>query len=197
MKKLDLDVPKYAFYLPWFIFDIDNKQLITSPTIPSDISDTKEIVLTEQPIPGLNFAPINPGGAGNRKISFTLPLIKRNNTVGNVLILKQFDILRQNAVGLTGIFNEQFETTPRVLYYWGTGSVPLVWWVKKCDATHKQGWTNALGQPQYSEISMELWLDETHPLYKAEEVFRKMASLAGLVINAYDVVRSIKGDKVY
>ena len=194
---LDFDLPKYAFYLPWFIFDIDNKQLITSPVIPGDITDTKEIVLSEQPIPGLNFSPITSGGANNRKISFTLPLIKRNNTVGNVLLLKQFDTLRQNAVGLTGVFSKQFETTPRVLYYWGTGSVPLVWWVKKCDAVHKHGWMNNLGQPQYSEISTELWLDETHPIYKAEEVFRKMASLAGLVFGAYDIVKTIQGRKVY
>lgn len=191
------DAPDYSFYLPWFIFDIDNKQLITSPTIPSDIVDSKEIVLSEQPVPGLNFSPITTGGAGNRKISFTLPLIKRNNTVGNVLLLKQFDTLRQNAVGLTGVFGKQFETTPRVLYFWGTGSVPLIWWVKKCDATHKQGWVNQLGQPQYSEISMELWLDETHPIYLAEEVFRKAASLAGMVFGAYDIVKSIQGDKVY
>ena len=194
---LEFDLPKYAFNLPWFIFDLDNKQLITSPVIPSDITDDKEIVLSEQPIPGLNFSPILPGGAGNRKISFTLPLIKRNNTVGNVLLLKQFDMLRQNAVGLTGVFSHQFETTPKVLYYWGTGSVPLVWWVKKCDAIHKQGWINALGMPQYSEISMELWLDETHVLYKAEEVFRKLSSLAGMVFGAYDVVKSIQGEKVY
>ncbi len=180
------------------MFDIDNKQLITTPTIPlSDIKDTKEVVLTETPIPGLNFSPISPGGGGNRKIAFTLPLIKRNNTVGNVLVLKQFDMLRNNAVGLTGIQSTQFDTTPRVLYFWGTGSIPLVWWVKKCDATHKQGWTNALGQPQLSEIEFELWLDETNPLYLAEEVFRKLASLAGLVIGAYDVVKSLQGDKVY
>jgi len=199
MSLKDLSIPKYAFHLPWFIFDIDNVQLITtgSDIIPSDIKDTKEIVLTEVPIPGLNFSPILPGGAGNRKISFTIPLIKRNNTVGNVLILKQFDNLRQNAVGLTSFFSEQFETTPQVLYSWGTGSVPLVYWVKKCDASHKQGWVNAMGFPQYSEIEIELWLDETNILYKAEEVFRKLSSLAGMVYGAYGIVRSTKGERVY
>lgn len=183
MGLLDLAVPKFAFKMPWFMFDISNKQLITSPIIPSDIKDTKEIVLTEHPIPGLNYSPITPGGAGNRKIRFTLPLIKRNNTVGNVLMLKQFDMLRNNAVDITEIFtsSSQFESTPRVLYYWGTGSIPLVWWVKRCNATHKQHWVNELGFPQVSEIEFELWLDETHPLYLAEEVFRKAAALLGMV----------------
>lgn len=193
----EFDIPKYAFNLPWFMFDLDNKQLITSTIIPGDIKDTKEIILSEVPIPGLNYSPILPGGAGNRKLTFTLPLVKRNNTVGNVLLLKQFDLLRQNAVGLTGVFTKQFETTPKVLYYWGTGSVPLVYWVKKADATHKQGWVNQLGQPQYSEIEFELWLNETHPLYLAEEVFRKLASLAGLITNTYDTVKSLQGEKTF
>jgi len=194
---MSLNVPKFAFRLPWFILDISNKQLITSTIIPGDIKDTKEIILSEAPIPGLNFSPILPGGAGNRKLAFTLPLIKRNNTIGNVLMLKQFDMLRNNAVGLTGVFTGQFESTPQVLYYWGIGSVPLVFWVKKCDATHKQGWTNALGMPQYSEIEFELWLDETHPLYLAEEVFRKVSSLAGMVMNSYDTIKSGQGEKRY
>lgn len=195
--KLNLDIPKYSSNVPFFMLDISNKQLITTVTIPSDISDTKDIILSETPIPGLNFSPITPGGTGNRKISFTLPLIKRNNTVGNVLMLKQFDTLRQNSAGLTRITPDQFDSTPRVLYYYGIGSVPLVYWVKKCDALHKQGWTNGMGMPQYSELSIELWLDETNPLYIAEEVFRKLSSLAGMVYGAYDIVKSMKGEKTY
>lgn len=187
---INYNVGKYDFNLPWFMLDIDNYQLITSPVIPGDISDTKDIVLSETPIPGLNYSPIQYGGGGNRKLSFTLPLIKRNNTVGNVLLLKQFDNLRNQAVGLTGVFTSQFTPNPKVLYFWGTGSIPLIYYVKKADATHKKGWTNSLGMPQYSEISIELILDEKNPLYLAEEVFRKVASLTGMVLNAYDVVES-------
>ena len=51
-------------------------------------------------------------GWGNRKISFTLPIIKRNNTVGNVLLLKQFENLRNQAVGFTNIFSNQFTPNP-------------------------------------------------------------------------------------
>lgn len=168
-------------HLDWFLYDIGNKQLITSPFLPSDISDNKDIILSETPIAGLNHSPINYGGGGNRKISFELPLIKKNDYIGNVLLLKQFDMLRNQQTGLFGIFSGQFTSNPKVLYYWGTGSVPLVYWVKSCNATHKQGWVNKSGMPQYSEIQMELWLDETSILYTAEEVFRKFASLAGEV----------------
>lgn len=186
---LNFNLPKFAYNLPWFLFDIDNKQLITSSTIPAEITDNKDIILAETPIPGQNFSPITYGGGGNRKISFTLPVIKRNNTVGNVLLLKQFDNLRNQAVGLTSIFSSQFTPNPKVLYYWGSGSIPLVYWVKKCDMVHQSGWVNELGNPKYSMISLELWLDETNILYKAEEVFRKIASLTGFVTNAYDTVQ--------
>lgn len=195
---INFRIPKYTFNLPWFMFDIFNKQLITSTVIPTDIADKKDILLTETPIPGLNYAPIQPSGGGNRKLTFTLPLIKRNNTIGNVLLLKQYDVLRNQATGLLNIFTQQFTPTPKVLYYWGTGSVPLIYWVKRCDATHKRGWINQLGQPQYSEIEFELWLDEADPLYQAEEVFRKVSSLTGELISQFDFISSqVTGGKPY
>lgn len=188
----NMNIPAYPFYLPFFMFDISNFQLITSVTIPSDIKDSKDIVLAETPIAGLNYTPINYGGGGNRKLSFTLPLIKRNNTVGNVLMLKQIDNLRNQG---GGIFAGQFKPTPKVLFNWGIGSVPLLYWVKKADATHKAGWINANGNPQYSEIEFELWLNEDSWLYKAEELFRLTASLTGMVLNGNDVVDSQLNNK--
>jgi len=170
------------FNIPFFMLDIDNYQLITSPVaIPSDIKDTKEIVLSEIPIPGRNYQPIVYGGGGNRKLSFTLQLIKRNDKVGNVLMLKQYDMLRNQAQGFQNPFTGSFVPTPKVLFYWGVGSIPLVYWVKKCDATHKQGWVNRYGMPQYSELDIELWLDESNPLYMAEIAFRRISAIAGMI----------------
>jgi hypothetical protein len=191
---VNLSVPSFPFNMPFFMYDISNNQLITTPNIPSDISDTKEIVLTEVPIPGMNYSPIMQGGGGNRKISFTLPLIKTNNTVGNLFLLKQFDMLRNQAVGIFNMTSSpgQFNPFPQVLFYYGTGSIPLEWYVKKCDATHKQGWVNELGFPQYSEIAMELWLNENSLLYKGEEIFRKLTAFTGMVLNGFDTVQSIR-----
>ena len=191
-------VPYSPVNVPFFMFDLQNLQLITSSSIPEDVSDSKQIVLTETPIAGLNFNPINSGGMGNRKVSFTLPLVKRNNSVGNILILKQFDNLRNQAFGInpTAIFRpqSQFTPNPKVLFYWGTGStIPLEWYVAKCDYVHKSAFTNRWGYTQFSEISIELWLDETSVLYKAEETFRKIASYAGMVESAFDVVRAESG----
>lgn len=184
---------KPGFNIYWYMLDIDNYNLITSPIcIPGDIRDTKGIVLTETPVPGLNYQPITYGGGGNRKLSFTLPLIKRNNDIGNLQMLKVFDSLRNQAQGFTNIFSGQFTPTPRVLYQWGTGSVPLIYWVAKCDPTNKQGWVNRMGFPQYSEIEFELWLDETNPLYLMEEVYRMAMSKAAQVGTAMNILSSGK-----
>ena len=175
-----------SFGLPWFMYDITNFQLITTSTIPTDIHDSKDVLLAEVPIVGLNYAPVQPAGNGNRKLSFTLPLMRKDNNIGNSLLLQQFHMLRNQATGIKQIFSNQFTPNPKVLYYWGTGSLPLIWYVKKCDLTNKQGWVNRVGQPQYSEVSIELWLDENDPLYRAEEIYRKIASITGSILNVTD-----------
>ena len=183
---MKFNVQNYSYSLPWFMFDITNGQLITSKHAPLDIVDSKEVFLTETPIPGLNYSPIQQSGNGNRKVSFTLPLLRKNNTIGNSPLLKQFAILRNQSSGILNILSESFTPNPKVLYYWGLGSVPLIYYIKKCDFTNKHQWVNQIGQPQYSEVSMELWLDESNKLYKAEEIFRNLFSQSSLAIEAFD-----------
>lgn len=182
------DVSHYNFVFPFFIFDLSNGIMIMSRPNPSDISDNKSIVITETPIPGLNFAPINQSGQGNRKISFTLPVIKRNNTIGNTFQLKQFDNLRQKAFGLASIFlrQGQFTPGPKVLFNWGIGSIPLIWYVSKVDFNHKAEFVNQLGNPCWTDVSLELILDEENPLNAGEEIYRKLTSLAGTILNVAD-----------
>lgn len=162
--------------VPWFMYDIFNQQLITTKTIPGDIVDTKDILYTEVPIPGRNFAPVNIGGNGNRKIAFTLPLMQRDDVLGNSVLLKQFAQLR-NQFAPIGQQAQQFNSNPKVLYYWGIGSVPLIYFVKTISFSHKARWVNAAGNPQYSEASIELWLDESDPIYSAEESFRRVSGI--------------------
>lgn len=192
--------PAYKFNVPFWMFDIQNKQLITSVTIPnSDITDSKDVILTEQPIPGSNFSPVYAGGMGNRKISFTLPIVKRNNTVGNLPLLRQYQNLRERSFGYKGMFRQQaqFTPNPKVLFNWGLGSIPLIYFVKKCDFTHRQGLTNQLGFSQYTDVHFELWLDEANPYNKTEALFRKIGSIAGQVQGAADVIAGMKGYRPY
>ena len=183
---------KGGFHIPWFIFDKKNYQLITSKTIPlGDISDTKQVVLAESPIAGLNYNPVQYGGNGNRKISFTLPLVVKNGAVGNVALVKSMENFRNQSSGLLlGIFskNVRFATNPKVIYHWGSGSgVPLEYFVAKCDFVHKSSFVNRFGYPQYSEVSFELILDESSKLYKAEETFRQMAALGGAIASVFQL----------
>ncbi|OGQ00659.1 MAG: hypothetical protein A2Z40_03840 [Deltaproteobacteria bacterium RBG_19FT_COMBO_60_16] len=196
MPALSLSPGRFHGNVPWWLYDIDNSQLITTSTIPDEIKDSKSIVIAETVIPGRNFAPARQSSNGNRKISFALRILRRNATIGNIHILKQFDLLRNQAVGLAAIFPKQFSPNPKVLYSWGTGSVPLVYLVSKCDYDHHGPQVNEFGNPQFTDIEMELILDETDPLYKAEELFRKVSALVGSLANAYEVAAgTITGGK--
>ena len=191
------NLPNFGFYQQWWMYDLQNFQLITSTLPPTDIADRKTITLVETPIPGLNYSPLQPSNNGNRKISFTLPLIKRNNTIGNVGFVKQFERLRNQATGLLNPSSQQFTPNPKVLYNWGTGSVPLEYYVSKCDFTHKQGWISPSGNPMYSEVEIELTLDEESDVYKSEEMWRLAASIAGSVEGAIDLGIHIAGGRPF
>lgn len=192
-------LPKFPNTVPWFIFDIDNAQLITTPIIPSDIQDSKGIVYAEIQIPGLKGQPIQSGGFANRKISFTLQIINRDEAYGNVALLKQFEQLRVPKFGLANIFQKttQFQSNPRVLYYWGTGSVPLIYYVTKCDFTHKSEMVNAFGFPKYTDVSLELTLDEFNPINKVEEVARSLSALVGTGFGINAIVNSKLSKRPY
>lgn len=179
------------FRVPWFIMNLSDFQIITSPTVPSDISDQKGVVLAEQSIPGLNYQPVMPGGGENRKISMELQIVRRDNVSGNVTLIKQFERLRNRSPGLRGWRSSRFSPVPKVLYYWGTGSLPLVYWVSRMNFTHQQNWVNAYGMPQVSTVDMELTLDEAHPLYQAEEMFRLVMGVGGEVLQAQEIEQLI------
>ena len=131
------------------------------------------------------------GGGGNRKVAFTLPLVRKNNAVGNLALVKTMENFRNQAGGLmSGIFSKsvKFRPNPKVIYFWGSGSgVPLEYFVSKCDFVHTSSFVNRWGYPQYSEVSMELILDESSKLYKAEETFRRMAALGQAVFQPFQV----------
>ncbi len=194
-------VPKLPFNVPWYMFDMSNYVLITTPSgsIPSDISDTKEIIFAEIQVPGMSYQPIQSGGMGNRKIGFNLIVIKRDSIEGNKKIIAQFENLRNQASGLAGIFSStsQFQPNPQVLYCWGVGSIPLVWYVKKCNFVNKQYWHNPFGVPQLTEVSIELTLDEKNPINRVEESYRKLSAMAGITENFLGLMKTSFKQKSY
>lgn len=177
----------FKFQIPWFMYDLSNGILITARTIPEEIRDTKTITLTEVPVPGLNYQPVVQGGGGNRKIGFTIVLVKRDFASGNVMALKAFENLRNQVRSVTSITQKQFNPGPKVLYYWGIGSVPLTYIVENVSFRHKGSLVNSLGLPQYTEIDVSLILDETDPNYLQEEIFRVAAATMGMAQQIADV----------
>jgi len=189
-----LSTPYIPFNLPWFMWDLRNQQLIVSDKIPGDISDTKKIVVTETPIPGLNFDKVQSGGMGNRKVSFTLPILNKNNTIGNIIMLKQFEALRNTPVSMRDLFSTdvQFGGGNKVIYMWGTGnSVPLEYFVTKCEFVHNANFVNRFGNPQLSFVSIELLLDEESSLYRAEEMFRRLNTFVSGTQDSYNIVKRL------
>ena len=83
----------------------------------------------------------------------------------------------------------QRANNPKVLYYWGVGSVPLEYYVTKCGIQHTANVVNAVGLPQHSIVSLELTLDETSMLYKVEEVYRDITSVMGVATSATQGIR--------
>ena len=189
-------LPGFVAHLPWFLYDLTNRQLITSPVVPDDIHDTKPIVLAEIRIPGLNFEPIYPGGNRNRRIAFQLQVVQRNNVFGNIQQLRMFDMLRNNAMDVASIGGDsQFQPNPKVLYSWGTGSVPLEWFVSRCDWVNTSGWVNGMGNPQHSVVDIELVLDEKSPLYRMEEMARRALAITGQITGIAGVVADAFGGR--
>lgn len=176
--------------LPWFIFDLTNKQLITSSTVPTgSIGDDKNVIFTETPILGNNFSPVASGANGNRKISIQLPIVNRG-LEGNIALIKQFELLRNKSIGFLGLKKKNtWASNPKVLYYWGVGSVPLEYFVTKCSIQHTADMVNMVGIPQHSVVSLELTLDETSLLYKVEEIYRSITSIMGAGTTAVQGVR--------
>lgn len=167
--------------IPWYMFILDANLLVTSPTIPGDITDDKGILFAETTIPGLDYAPVSPGGFSNRKVSFILTVVQRQSLAGNTNLLKLYEVLRNPTSSLADIFNQstQFTQNPKVLYNYGIGSAPLVWYVSKCSFTHLGQYTNAIGNPQFTNINIELILDEKDITNQIEKVYRQFASLVG------------------
>ena len=171
--------------IPWFLFIKDFNILITSPTIPTTISDKKKIVYSEIPVPGKNYTQKIGIRGENRILSFTLPIINRLSPLGNSNILQAFELLRNSdspslASLVQGNTPQQFKSSPKVIYYWGTHSSPLEYFVNVCDFEHNSTLTNKMNRSQFTNVSFELELDESSALYKADRVSRVIQARAGI-----------------
>jgi hypothetical protein len=91
--------------------------------------------------------------------------------------------MRNGATGILGFANlgQQFSPRAKVLYQFGVSQVPLEWFVAKVDFVHKTGFFNELGFSKWTDVAIELWLDENSDLFRAEQFYLQISSIAGSV----------------
>ena len=179
------------FRMPWAIIDESNKQVITSPTLPSDIADRKSVFFADINIPGLNYTPMAPNRNGNTEVSFSLPIINRKTKTGNAALIQQFENLRnQDVNGLKYLYSSngvQWNSNPKVVYWWGTHRSPLRWWVSACEFNHNTVFTNKVGYSQFTIVDLTLKLIENDSLYRSYQMQRSVSSVAGTALAVHSM----------
>ncbi len=165
--------------IPWAIIGISTPLLITNDlAIAGDVNDTKKIVIPEAQVPGLNYAPVGISGFGNRHISFQIPVLDRNDFLGNAEVMSQFETLRNQSESVLDILADtQFLSGHKILFSHGVSSpIPLEYFVAQSDFVHKGSFINGIGNPQYSIVSLRFVLDEESIIYIVEKMSRQVLS---------------------
>jgi hypothetical protein len=167
--------------IPWFILNLQSKELIVLPNVPVDVKSTKETRFTQTPMPGGSTDMVQFSGLGANKLSFEIKLLKKNNVLGNMPTLKQFENLRVPVFSVFDAFSAPVSNQPpKIIYWYGSGmSLPQQYYVTKLDFSHK--YYNTLGFPQMTDIQMELTLDEYFLTYKFEKYSRAVLSTLGTI----------------
>lgn len=175
--------------VPWFIFSWATKDLITSKTVPETVSDTKSISRPGTQIPGGGSEVSKFGSISSRKISFSIKMANFNNNLGISPKVKALENLRNPAPPFLGFgAPKPFSPNPSVLYYHGTGSSVLWYFVTKCDFTLSH--QNRIGMPQVVTASISLTLDEEGTLYTIERIYRQVTAKLGLAQSLKEQVSS-------
>lgn len=167
--------------IPFWMFDKKNFQLIISRSVPTSISDGKNIVYAEVSVPGGGASDNVFASMGAEEVSFSLRIVNFNNSLGNSLLLAQYRNLRTpgGVLDIAFLNRRQFNPNPTVLMWWGTGKfAPLEYKVVDVQFTHQNH--NRFGFPQVTDVAMKFRLDHEGLLFKLEDMFMKVGSYVGM-----------------
>lgn len=184
--RFSVKVPKK---IPWFINIYGTAFTLASRNVPESIASQKTINRTEQQIPGAGTSIPKFGNINAEKISFSIKLASFNNELGVTDQIRFFDLLRNP---YSNAFGEQrpFAANPQVIYWYGNGKLPMLYYVNKCDYTFSK-W-NIYGQPQVVVVDLELIVDEESAIYKAEVIARQVLATAVTAESFINVVSPTK-----
>lgn len=175
---------------------------ITTKTIPTSVSDTKEINWSEIQIPGGHTSSSRFGSFGANNITFNLKVADFNDKLGVTSLTSALSTLRRPTTGRKYSGNFKFEenglpsyssgtlyapfTPPPNVIMWHSliANIPLEYEVKKCDFDTSK--PNRWGRPQVVNISFSFTLVEDGLLYEMEVL---AAQVAGVINTAKGVTR--------
>lgn len=164
--------------IPWFIYIWDSPYILMSRNVPESITSQKTINRTNQSIPGAGTSIPKFGNIDAEKISFSIKLASFNNELGVTDQVRFFDLLRTPDSPTTDVVSRPFTANPQVLYWYGNGKLPMLYYVAKCD--YRLSKWNIYGMPQVVDVDFEFILDEESKVYKMEVAARKLlAATAG------------------
>jgi hypothetical protein len=214
-------VPKNGIKrIPWFMIPlytsdtiVSTNILITTDTVPKEVTDTKKLNYYEQQLPGGYTSIHKYGSASARHISFKLEIADFNDNVGLGIKLSQFDLLRRprinimtpplksNPNDILPDINKDFtmyvprykpfHANPYVIYYNSIfNTIPLPFKVLKCDFVTSK--PNRLGKPQYAVIDFDLAQMEESLWSATEDKIKYFAAIAGMAGSVANLIRNFK-----
>ncbi len=167
-----------------------SSSIITTQSVPTSVSDTKEINWSEIQIPGGHTSSTRFGSFGNNTIAFSLKVADFNNKLGVTSMTSALSNLRRPTSSFdvaAKSFFKPFVPPPKVImWHSAISTVPLFYIVKKCDFDTSN--PNILGRPQVVTISFQFILHEDGALYRAEVAAAKALGLVNVVKNIKRVV---------
>lgn len=180
------------------IVNADTNLPFTFTYNPEDLSSDKDINYFETPNIGGSHHVMFFTGFSNKKIRFNIRTIDMESPSGVISDIAFFEALNEPSPGLLGIagsfFGNENYPPPKVLFSFGIGSlVPLMWDVIdigiKSSYFHAGKIRGVIGIPKVADISIELALDEEHPLYKVTQISKKASQVYA---SAISIAKEIK-----
>ncbi len=187
--------------VPFFIaimgdWSLASLSFITTKTIPTNVSDTKEINWSEIQIPGGHTSSSRFGSFGTNTINFNLKVADYNDKLGVTSLTSALSNLRRPT---TSRQNFEYESTvnsassktpagafapftppPQVIMWHSMiATTPLFYNVKKCD--FDTSYPNRWGRPQLVSIQFSFSLEEDGLLYRMEVLAAQVAGIANTV----------------
>ena len=175
--------------IPWFILNVESKELIVLPNVPMEITSTKDAKYTQTAVPGASADSIQFAGLGATKLSFSIILLKKDPIVGNMPTLKQFENLRVPKFSVVdGLIPPANNKPPAIWFWYGSGmTAPQEYHVSKMEFRHKM--YNRMGFPQHTDINVELIMNEHTKFYTFEKYSRAVLSTLGTIESLVTLIK--------